>query len=122
MDRLLGGLDGLILLAARPSVGKTTFAQNIARNIGLMPPLKDKEPNNVYFFSLEMSKEQLMEKFLAMQGRIDSYLLRASARMSDDEWGRVANAAGRLNSARIFIDDTPGLRVSELAVKLRRAR
>jgi replicative DNA helicase len=122
MDRLLGGLDGLILLAARPSVGKTTFAQNIAGNIGLMAPPKGKEPNNAYIFSLEMSKEQLMEKFLAMQGKIDSYLLRASSRMTDDEWGRVANAAGRLNSARIFIDDTPGLRVSELAVKLRRAR
>jgi replicative DNA helicase len=122
LDRLLGGLYGFILLAARPSVGKTTFAQNIAANIGLMPPAEGKDPMNVYFFSQEMADEQLKEKFLAMLGHIDSYRLRASTLMTDDEWPRLAAAASKINTARIYIDDTPGLRVSDLTVKLRRAR
>jgi replicative DNA helicase len=103
----------LIILAARPSMGKTSLALNIAQNAAQ----KTKVP--VLVFSLEMSKESLAMRLLCAEARVDFHRLRQGM-LSDSEWGRLARAAGSLSEATLYIDDTPGIRVMEMRAKARR--
>lgn len=117
-DQLTAGLQpsDLIIIAGRPSTGKTSFALNIARNVGI----KVKEPKEtVAIFSLEMSKEQLALRMLCAEARIDSSKLRRGY-LDKSEWGRLVNAANDLAEAPVFIDDSPGLTVLDLRAKARR--
>jgi replicative DNA helicase len=116
-DRLTAGLQpsDLILIAARPSMGKTAFVLNIARNVAV----REKKP--VAFFSLEMSKEQLVQRLLCSEAPIDAQRLRIGD-LKDDDWKNLVRAAERLSSAPIFIDDTPGMTVAEMRSKARRLK
>ena len=105
----------LVLVAARPSMGKTAFTLNIASYVAVH---LDKP---VAFFSLEMSKEQLAQRMLCSEGGIDSQRLR-NGDMKDEDWEHVIAAADRLTYAPVFIDDTPGITVMELRSKARRIK
>jgi replicative DNA helicase len=113
LDNITSGLQkgDLIILAARPSMGKTSLALNMAQNASV----KDKTP--VLFFSLEMSKESLAMRILCAEARVDYHALRM---LGDAEWGRLARAAGLLSEAPLYIDDTPGLRLMEMRARVRR--
>lgn len=117
LDNLTSGFQksDLILVAARPSMGKTAFTLNIATYVAI----HGREP--VAFFSLEMSKEQLVYRMLAAEGAIDSSKLR-TADLTDDDFTNLVAAADRLNKAPIYIDDTPGITVMELRSKARRLK
>lgn len=117
LDRLTSGLQksDLILVAARPSMGKTAFTLNIASNVAI------REKKAVAFFSLEMSKEQLVQRMLCAEASIDSQKLRIGE-LEDDDWTKLINAADRLSGAPIFIDDTAGISVLEMRSKARRLR
>lgn len=116
LDAQTSGLQpsDLILVAARPSMGKTAFTLNIATYVAL---------NNkaVAFFSLEMSKEQLVQRMLCAEGGIDSQRLR-TGKMDDGDWQKLIATADRLTRALIFIDDTAGITVQELRSKARRLK
>lgn len=116
LDRLTAGFQpsDLILVAARPSMGKTAFTLNIATYVAV----HERKP--VAFFSLEMSKEQLVQRMLCAEGGIDSQRLRKGE--LDDEWPKLVEAADRLSGAPIYIDDTPGITVMELRSKARRLK
>lgn len=116
LDRLTTGFQpsDLILVAARPSMGKTAFTLNIAANVAI------REKKTVAFFSLEMSKEQLVQRLLCSESGIDSQLLRRGE--LESEWVQLLKVAGRINDAPIFIDDTPGITVMELRSKARRLK
>ena len=116
-DRLTAGLQpsDLILIAARPSMGKTALVLNIAQNVAI------RENKCVAFFSLEMSQEQLVQRMLCSEAPIDSQRLRIGA-LDDKDWRKLVDAADRLNSANIFIDDTPGITVMEMRSKARRLK
>jgi len=103
----------LIILAARPSMGKTALALNIAQNAAL----RAKVPTLV--FSLEMNKESLVNRLLCSEARVDSHRLR-SGHLSEADWGKLARAAGQLSEGQLFIDDTPGIRVMEMRARARR--
>jgi len=103
----------LVIIAARPSVGKTAFALNIAQNIGI------KQKKNVAIFSLEMSKEALVQRMLCSEARIDSQKLRKGF-LSDRDWPPLTTAAGKLADASIFIDETPAISDMQLRAKARR--
>jgi replicative DNA helicase len=107
----------LIIIAARPSMGKTAFALACARNAALHP----KNPAGVAIFSLEMSSQQLAQRMLTSEARVDAQAAR-TGRLRDDDWPRLARAAGKLSDAGIYIDDTPGLSVLELRAKCRRLK
>jgi replicative DNA helicase len=107
----------LIIVAARPSMGKTAFSLTCARNAALHP----QNPTGVAIFSLEMGAEQLAQRLLTSEARIDAQAAR-TGRMKDHDWQKLARAAGRLSAAPIFIDDTPGLSVLELRAKCRRLK
>ena len=115
MDDTLAGLQrsDLFILAARPSMGKTAFALNLAHNVAIQA----KEP--VLLFSLEMSKEQLVDRLLSMQSGVDAWALR-TGNLTDNDFERLTSAMGTLSEAPIYIDDTPGLSVSDLRTKARR--
>jgi len=115
LDKMLAGLQrsDLFVLAARPSMGKTALALNLAHNIALHA----KEP--VLIFSLEMSKEQLVDRLLAMESGVDAWNLR-TGNLSDADFEKIGEAMGRLSEAKIYIDDTPGITVSDLRTKARR--
>lgn len=117
-DNLTSGLQpsDLILVAARPSMGKTAFTLNIAQNVGV------RQHKNVAFFSLEMSKEQLVQRLLCQISHIDSQKLRTGQLNSDEEWTRLTDACDKLYSAPIYIDDTPGISVAEMRSKARRLK
>ena len=117
LDHLTAGLQksDLILVAARPSMGKTAFTLNIAAHV----VLRAREP--VAFFSLEMSKEQLVQRLLCSEGRIDSQRLRVGE-LEEKEWGDLIDTANRLSAAPLYIDDTPGITVMELRSKARRLK
>ncbi|MDA0378410.1 MAG: replicative DNA helicase [Bacteroidetes bacterium] len=119
LDQLTGGWQpsDLIIIAARPSMGKTAFSLAMARNAALHP----EHPAGVAIFSLEMSAGQLAQRLLTSEARVDAQAAR-TGRLSDDDWPRLARAAGRLSEAPIFIDDTPGLTVLELRAKCRRLK
>jgi len=115
LDKLTGGLQrsDLIILAARPSVGKTSFQLGIAHNAAVQ------YGKTVAIFSLEMSAEQLVQRLLAMETGVDSHRLRLGL-INDDEWDQISRAFGRLAEAKIFIDDTPSINIMELRSKARR--
>lgn len=104
-----------ILIAARPSMGKTAFAINIAQHISI----KKNIPTAI--FSLEMSKEQLISRMISAEGLIEGQKLR-SGELLDKDWSRLAEAVSIISSAPIFIDDTPGISVSELRAKCRKLK
>ena len=103
----------LIIIAARPSVGKTAFALNISQNIGI------RQKKNVAIFSLEMSKEALVQRMLCSEARIDSQRLRKGFLRTED-WAPLTTAAGKLADASIFVDETPGISDMQLRAKARR--
>ncbi len=117
LDNKLAGMQdsNLIILAARPGVGKTTLALNIALNTAI----KDKMP--VGFFSLEMSKEELVDRLLVGQADIDAWRLK-TGKLSDDDYKRLTEAMGELSDAPIYIDDTPGLSILEMRTKARKLK
>jgi len=102
-----------IIIAARPSVGKTAFALNVAQNMGI------RQKRNVGIFSLEMSKEALVQRMLCSEARIDSQRLRRGFLGSED-WAPLTTAAGKLAEAKIFIDETPAISDMQLRAKARR--
>jgi len=115
LDRMTSGFQNsdLIILAARPSMGKTAFALNIAQNAVL------KLKKRVIVFSLEMSREQLGMRLLAMESRVDSNKLRTGS-LSSEDWESVNEAAARFAESDLLIDDTPGIGVMEMRNKCRR--
>jgi replicative DNA helicase len=115
MDDKLAGLQpsDLFILAARPSMGKTAFALNLAHNVAL------KAEQGVLIFSLEMSKEQLVDRLLSMESGVDAWALR-TGNLTDSDFEKIGHAMGTLSEAQIFIDDTPGITVSDLRTKARR--
>lgn len=116
LDNMTAGLQrsDLIILAARPAMGKTTFVTNLAYNVATIA----KQP--VLFFSLEMSKEQLVDRMLADASGVDSWNIR-TGNLSDEDFAKLSEAMGEMAEAPIFIDDKPGLTVLELRTKARRA-
>ncbi|HSA07732.1 MAG TPA: replicative DNA helicase [Candidatus Gastranaerophilales bacterium] len=115
LDSLTAGFQpsDLIIVAARPSMGKTTFCLNIAQEVGI----KRKKP--VAIFSLEMAKEQLVQRMLCSEAEIDANRLR-TGHMHAEDWQKLAKTLGEMNDCPIFIDDSPGLTISELRAKCRR--
>lgn len=116
LDNMTAGLQrsDLIILAARPAMGKTTLVTNLAYNVATVAK------QSVVFFSLEMSKEQLVDRMLADASGVDAWNIR-TGNLSDDDFGKLSEAMGELAEAPIFIDDTPGLTVLEMRTKARRA-
>jgi replicative DNA helicase len=115
MDRMTAGLQkgDLIVLAARPSMGKTAFALNIAEAVAVQEGLP------VLVFSMEMGASQLALRMVGSLGRIDQQHLRTGA-LHDDEWGRLTDAVDKLGKASIFIDETPALNPAEVRARARR--
>ena len=115
MDSKLAGLQksDLLILAARPAMGKTAMALNLAQNVAV------KAGKPVLLFSLEMSKEQLVDRMLASEAGVNSWNLR-TGNMSDSDFEKIGHAMGSLSEAQLYIDDTPGITVSELRTKARR--
>ena len=115
LDRMTAGLQpgDLIVLAARPSMGKTALALNICEHVAIHEGLP------VVVFSMEMGASQLALRMVGSQGRIDQQHLRTGA-LRDDEWGRLTEAVDRLSKASIFIDETPALNPAELRARARR--
>ena len=122
LDYMTSGLQrgDLIIVAARPSMGKTAFSLNIAQNAATRPQHHG-EPAVVGVFSLEMSNEQLVNRLLCSQARVDAHRLR-SGYLSKEEWRRLATGVGELSEAQIFLDDTPGISVLEMRAKARRLK
>jgi len=115
LDSMLAGMQdsNLLILAARPGLGKTAFCLNIARHVAV----EEKLPTCI--FSLEMSKEELVDRLLVRQGLIDAWKLK-TGQLSDDDFTSLSEAMGVLAEAPLYIDDTPGLSVTELRTKARR--
>lgn len=115
LDNTLAGFQksDLIILAARPAMGKTALALNFAHNIAV----KSGQP--VLMFSLEMSKEQLVDRLLSMESGVDAWALR-TGNLTDSDFEKIGQAMGTLSEAQIFIDDSPGITVSDLRTKARR--
>ncbi len=117
LDNKLAGMQdsNLVILAARPGIGKTTLALNIALNVAT----KEKLP--VGFFSLEMSKEELVDRLLVGQADIDAWRLK-TGRLSEEDYKKLTEAMGLLSEAPIFIDDTPGASILEMRTKARKLK
>ena len=117
LDYKTAGLHGseLILVAARPAMGKTAFALNIATNAALRANVP------VAIFSLEMSKEQLVTRILASEAMVDSNKIR-TGKLEEEDWEKIANAIGPLSESEIYIDDTPGISVMEIRTKCRKLK
>ncbi|MFJ8064288.1 replicative DNA helicase [Psychrobacillus sp. NPDC096426] len=117
LDRITAGFqrNDLIIVAARPSVGKTAFALNVAQNVAT------KTDENVAIFSLEMGAEQLVMRILCAEGNIDAQVLRTGS-LTTEDWRKLTMAMGSLSNAGIYIDDTPGIRVNEIRAKCRRLK
>ncbi|WP_338450411.1 replicative DNA helicase [Niallia oryzisoli] len=117
LDKMTAGFqrNDLIIVGARPSVGKTAFALNISQNVAT------KTGENVAIFSLEMGAEQLVMRMLCAEGNIDAQRLRTGA-LTDEDWGKLTMAMGSLSNAGIYIDDTPGVRVQDIRSKCRRLK
>lgn len=116
LDNMTAGLQrsDLIILAARPAMGKTALVTNLAYNVATIAKMP------VLFFSLEMSKEQLIDRMLADASGVDSWNIR-TGNLSDEDFSKISEAMGEMAEAPIFIDDTPGLSVLEMRTKARRA-
>src|SRR3954447_5113334 len=117
LDKMTAGFqrNDLIIVGARPSVGKTAFALNIAQNVAT------KTDEKVAIFSLEMGAEQLVMRMLCAEGNIDAQRLRTGS-LTDEDWGKLTMAMGSLSNAGIFIDDSPGVRVQDIRAKCRRLK
>ena len=117
LDSMTSGFQSgdMILIAARPSMGKTTFSLNIAENAAL------REGKSVVIFSLEMPKEQLAYKLLCSEANVDMLKLR-TGNLDDKDWENIARATGPLSKAKIYIDDTAGVTVMEMRSKCRRLK
>lgn len=117
LDKITAGFqkNDLIIVGARPSMGKTAFALNIAQNVAT------KTGENVAIFSLEMGAEQLVMRMLCAEGNIDAQRLRTGS-LTDEDWGKLTMAMGSLSNAGIFIDDTPGVRIQDIRSKCRRLK
>lgn len=115
LDNILAGFQrsDLFILAARPSMGKTAMVMNLAHNVAVLA----NEP--VLIFSLEMGKEQLVDRMLARESGVDAWALR-TGNLSDSDFEKIGQAMGTLGEAQIYIDDTPGVTVSDLRTKARR--
>lgn len=115
LDRMTAGLhpSDLIIVAARPGLGKTSLCLNIAEHLAL------RKRKTVGIFSLEMSKEQLVKRFLSSEARIDQQRINTGF-LSKDDWTRLGQVSGALSEAKIFIDDTASINISELRSKSRR--
>lgn len=115
LDNMLAGLQksDLFILAARPSMGKTAFVLNLAHKIAT------EAKESVLIFSLEMGKEQLVDRLLAMESGVDAWALR-TGKLTDNDFERLGEAMGTLSEAKIYIDDTPGITVADLRTKARR--
>lgn len=116
LDNMTAGLQrsDLIILAARPAMGKTTLVTNLAYNVATL------NKQAVLFFSLEMSKEQLIDRMLADVSGVDAWNIR-TGNLSDEDFSKLSEASGEMAEAPIYIDDTPGLSVLEMRTKARRA-
>ena len=116
LDKMLAGLHptNLIIIAARPGMGKSALALNMAQNVAL-------NGNSVAIFSLEMSREEIVTRMLCAKGRIDSQKLR-TGNLNEGDFTKLSNAAGALYKQNIFVDDSPGLTVTEIRAKCRRLR
>ncbi|MCM3033660.1 replicative DNA helicase [Niallia sp. MER 6] len=117
LDKMTAGFqrNDLIIVGARPSVGKTAFALNIAQNVATTTG------ENVAIFSLEMGAEQLVMRMLCAEGNIDAQRLRTGS-LTDEDWGKLTMAMGSLSNAGIFIDDTPGVKITDIRSKCRRLK
>ncbi|NOZ07858.1 MAG: replicative DNA helicase [FCB group bacterium] len=117
LDDLLSGFQDsdFIVLAGRPSMGKTALSLSIARNIAV------DYKKSVGFFSLEMSNTQLTERLITAEAQVDSHLVR-TGKLPKREWQKLSRAAGPLSEAKIFIDDSPGLNIMEIRAKARRLK
>lgn len=115
LDKITSGFhqNELIIIAARPAMGKTAFALNLATNIAIY----NNKP--VALFNMEMGAEQLVMRMLSSQGQLDGYKLR-NGRLEHNDWKRVNEAISRLSDTKIYIDDTPGMTISEIRAKCRR--
>ena len=128
LDKLTAGLhpSDFIILAARPSMGKTALALNIAQNVAIRGAREGQPKKRVAFFSLEMSREQLVQRMLCSEADVDAQRLRAGTDIRDkdtdnaDLWNKLWVAADLLSNAQIFIDDTPGITIMEMRSKARR--
>ena len=124
LDNLTSGLHGsdFIILAARPSMGKTAFALNVVQNVAIRAAKKvGGPPKTVAFFSLEMSKEQLVQRMLCAEANIDSQRLRIGE-LRDEDWAMLINTADTLSSANIYIDDTAGITAMDMRSRARRLK
>jgi replicative DNA helicase len=117
LDRVLVGMgdSDLILVGARPGMGKTSFTMNIATNVAMA------SKKTVCVFSLEMSGEQLVSRMISSEAMVNSYNLR-SGQLSPEEWNKIADAAARLANTNILIDDTSGMTVTAMKSKLRQEK
>ena len=117
LDYKTAGLHGsdLILVAARPAMGKTAFALNIAANVAIRANVP------VALFSLEMSKEQLVNRVLCMEAMVDSNKVR-TGKLEEDDWSKLAGVVGPLSESGIYIDDTPGISIMEIRTKCRKLK
>ncbi|GAA0467851.1 replicative DNA helicase [Alkalibacillus silvisoli] len=117
LDQITSGFqkNDMIIIAARPSVGKTAFALNIAQNVAIH------SSENVALFSLEMGAEQLVSRMLCAEGNIDAQRLR-TGKLEEEDWGKLTMAMGSLSNAGIYIDDTPGVKINEIRSKCRRLK
>lgn len=117
LDKMTAGLHPgeLIIIAARPSMGKTAFSLNLASHIGLQAK------KTVAYFSLEMGKEAVMTRMLSAEARVSMTELR-SGKVQDSSWPKLINSAGQLSEANIFIDDTPGISPFEIRARCRRLK
>ena len=117
LDELTAGLQPseMIVVAGRPGMGKTAFGISVARNVAV----KEKVP--VGIFSLEMSEQQVAQRLLCAEARVDSHLLR-TGKLSEDEWSRLAAWSSKLMEAPIFVDDSPGISILEMRAKARRLK
>lgn len=117
LDELTAGFQpaDLIIIAARPAMGKTSLVLNIAQHVGI------REGQTVGFFSLEMAKEQLFLRLLTAEAQIDGHRLRTGF-LGEKDWGKLSHALGTLSEAKIFIDDSPSIGVLEMRAKARRLK
>jgi replicative DNA helicase len=121
LDKLLAGLHrgDLIILAARPSVGKTAFALNMAVNAAMKAAKEGEERTTVAVFSLEMSSEQLVQRLLSSEARVDSQAMR-TGRFAESDWPKMFDAMGRLGKCDLHVDDTAAMSIMEVRAKARR--
>lgn len=117
LDYMTSGLQpsDLIILAARPSMGKTALALNIAANVSI------KQKKTVAIFSLEMSKEQLVNRILSLETHVEAQKLK-TGKLSDDEWRAIIQSAGKISQSKLIIDDTPAITVAEMRTKCRKIK